>query len=137
MSEDGREVIEDMELQNLPYTKAVRRILLSDNMEQYMDGSELVSIAVVGGTLKSEEEFIRNVVCSASAVTKEENLYYCKTDAETAQAAKKAGLTVARYQALMELQALDPNITAEDVLGMSMREIKELIGCYELDEPCH
>ena len=137
LNDDGKQVIEAMDVHNLRYTQAIRRILLSNEMEQYMDGNEVVSITVVGGTLEDDEEFIRNVVCSASAVTKEENLYYCKVDSETAQAAKKAGLSVARYHAMMELKTHNPNISAEDVLEMSMRQIKDLVGCEELYEPCH
>ena len=136
LNDDGRAVIEQLELENLRYTKAVRKLLLSESMEPYMDGEQVLSITVVGGTLENEEEFLRNVVCSASVVTKEENLCYFKADADTAQAAKKAGLSVARYRALLELQAENPNITADDVLKMSMQEIKELIGCDKIDQPC-
>lgn len=136
MNDDGRAILEDMELTNLPYTKAMRRILLSDNMEPYLEGEELLSITVVGRTLEQDGELLRNVVCCANSVTKEENLYYCRADGETAQAAREAGLTVARYLALQQLREQDPTVTAEEVQAMSMRHIKELLGCEKLETPC-
>lgn len=41
--------------------------------------------------------------------------------------AHEAGLSYGKYQALLEVQALDPSITAEDVSHMTMRELYDLI----------
>ena len=43
------------------------------------------------------------------------------------QQAAEAGLPLAKYRAFLELKALDPSVTAEEVSGWSMREIREKI----------
>ena len=39
-------------------------------------------------------------------------------------AAQEAGLPYGKYRAFLELQALDPSLTPEDVAGMTMQEIR-------------
>ena len=136
MNKDGAAVVEQLELENLKYTKAMRRILLSDAMEEYLNEEALLSITVVGNVGTESEEVLRNVVCCANSVAAEENIYYCQVDTETAKQARELGLTPARYRAYMQLKETMPEITAEDVLCMSMREIKQTIGCQALDKPC-
>ncbi len=136
LNDDGKALLAHMELEDLPYTKALQRILICDEMGEYLEKGEMLSITVVGGGPLQEEEVLRNVVCSASAVARQENLYYCHVDGETARAAAKEGLSAARYLAFRQLQALDPAITPEDVQQMPMRQIKELLGCEKLDIPC-
>ncbi len=136
MNQDGKAIVEQLELENLKYTKALRRILVSDGMEEYLNGDELLSITVVGGAAVQNEELLRNVVCCANSVTTEENIYYCRVDADTARQAKNLGLTAARYLAYKQLGETLPEITAEDIRQMSMREIKDLLGCESLENPC-
>lgn len=136
LNDDGRLLIEDMELKNLPYTKALRRIMISDKMEECLASGNMLSITVVGEGELSGEEILRNAVCSASAVTSSENIYYCSVDSDTAKAADEEGLNVARYLALEYLRADDPGVTADQVSAMSMQEVKLLIGCKNLEEPC-
>lgn len=136
LNADGKELIEDMELKNLPYTKALRRIMLSDKMEGYLAGGNVLSITVVGENDLSGGEILRNAVCSASAVTSAENIYYCSVEPNVAKAAAAENLNVARYLALEQLRETDPTVTAEQVAAMDMKEVKLLIGCEKLDEPC-
>lgn len=42
-------------------------------------------------------------------------------------AAQEAGLPYGKYRAFLELQALDPTLTPEDVAGMTMKEIRAWI----------
>lgn len=136
LNDDGVDLIEDLELKNLPYTKALRRIMLSDKMEGYLSKGDVLSITVVGENDLNGEKIMRNAVCSASAVTSAENIYYCSVDNDVARAAAAEKLNVARYLALEQLRENDPSVTAEQVADMSMKEIKLLIGCEKLDEPC-
>ena len=136
VNEDGKAIVEGLSLKNLGYMEAVRRVLCSEDMEHHLNGENLLSITVVGGTLEEDDTFYRKIICSANAVAGEEKLYYCKADPQTMEAARKVGLNVARYRAMLELQKTDPGVSPEDVLGMSMRQVKELIGCQLPDMPC-
>ena len=44
------------------------------------------------------------------------------------EAAHEAGLSYGKYQAFLALQALDPSVTAEEVQGMTMRELRDRIA---------
>ena len=46
---------------------------------------------------------------------------------EEVAAAQEAGLPYGKYRAFLELQALDPSLTPEDVAGMTMKEIRAWI----------
>ena len=135
LNDDGKAVVKNMELENMPYTQAMRRLLLSDEMEHYLAGGDMLSITVVGNI--NGEEVLRNAVCSASAVVGMDNIYYCNVASETAKEAAEESLSVAKYLAYKQLKENNPYITSQQVNDMSMQEIKLLIGCSELDEPCH
>ena len=66
--------------------------------------------------------------------TTEEGLGFTGTEqgiaahGEDMEAAHDAGLSYGKYQAFLALQALDPSVTAEEVQGMTMREIRDRIA---------
>lgn len=137
MNDDGEAIVERLKLKNLKYTDAMICLLGNKDMEQYLDEDALLAITVVGPTPSETDKFMQCIASYTCCVTKEENIYYCKANPETAQAAAKMGLSVARYRALLELQKQDPEIGTEEVLEMSMREIKELIGCDRPFRSCN
>ena len=57
---------------------------------------------------------------------------YCAHPDEV-EAAHAAGLSYGKYQAFLELQALDPTITVEEVQDMTMREIRDRIDALSGD----
>ena len=55
------------------------------------------------------------------------NAYCYACSPEEVDEAHAAGLSHGKYRAYLELQALAPDITIEEVQGMTMREIQELV----------
>lgn len=53
---------------------------------------------------------------------------------EQVQAAHEAGLSYGKYRAFLEAQAQNPDLTVEDVQGMTMREIHDLM--HEQSDAC-
>ncbi len=47
------------------------------------------------------------------------------------EAAQEAGLSVGKYRAYLELQALDPDVTPEEISGWSMKQIREQISALQ------
>lgn len=43
-------------------------------------------------------------------------------------AAHEAGMSFGKYKAFLELQALNPDITAEDIKDLTMRQIRDMIA---------
>ena len=51
---------------------------------------------------------------------------YCDAgSSEEISAAEEAGLPLGKYRMLLALQALDPSVTAEEVAGRSMKQLRE------------
>ena len=63
------------------------------------------------------------------------NAYCYACSPEEVDEAHAAGLSHGKYRAYLELQALAPDITIEEVQGMTMREIQELVQQLTGEEP--
>ena len=136
LNDDGEALASGLNLRAETYVRAMRRLLLSDGMAPYLSNGSMFSITVVGSGSGHTTEMLANVACCALSVAEKENVYYCTVDADTARAAKSAGLSAARYQALLLLKEIDPAYTAEQVREMSMREIRDLLSDRQMENPC-
>ena len=56
------------------------------------------------------------------------NTYCYSVDAQWAQEAHHLSLSCGKYRAFLEVQALYPDITPEEIQGMTMREIRTLLS---------
>ena len=63
-----------------------------------------------------------------------ENVHCAQGSQEELEAAHHAGLPFGKYRAYLELQALDPSVTVEDVQGMSMAELRAWIAALSEGE---
>ena len=129
-NEDGAALAQTLDLKYLSYSEALDRILTSDEVAGYLTDDAVMSIAVAGenqqqcGEILAQTEHCtagrQNVHCSAGSSTELEQ-------------AHEHGLSLGKYQALLQLQSLDPEITAEDIQNMSMREIQDWIAALMND----
>ena len=136
LNTDGLALVEELDVKGLPYDEAMQRILISEELEPYLENESLISITVVGKDESLAEEMLSKVVCRAYAIAEEDNVYYCQTDPETARAARSVGLCVLRYQVWQQLKESDPSITVEAVAMMPKAEIMRLAKFEKLDNPC-
>ena len=82
------------------------------------DGAGELLVTVTGGDAELYEMVSG---CAAG----HPNVYCDGGSAEEAAAADAAGLPLGQYRMLLALQALDPSVTAEEVAGMGMRQLRE------------
>ena len=136
LNTDGLALVEELDVKGLPYDEAMQRILISEELEPYLENESLISITVVGKDESLAEEMLSKVVCRAYAIAEEDNIYYCQTDPETARAARSVGLCVLRYQVWQQLKESDPSITVEAVAMMPKAEIMRLAKFEKLENPC-
>ena len=136
LNTDGLALVEELDVKGLPYDEAMQRILISEELEPYLENESLISITVVGKDESLAEEMLSKVVCRAYAIAEEDNVYYCQTDPETARAARSVGLCVLRYQVWQQLKESDPSITVEAVAMMPKAEIMRLAKFEKLENPC-
>lgn len=138
INEDGRVFASRQNVSGMPYDEAMTRILVSDEMAPYLAQGKMISIAMVGGGSRTHaEQMLSKVVCRTYALADDDTVYYCQADAATVRAARKEGLSVARYLAWQQLKLCNPDAVVEDVLSLDIGMIRELTGFTELENPCN
>ncbi len=124
-NEDGAALADAVDVKYMDYTQALTHILDSDAFAPYASEDAAVSIAVFGSDEQKSSEMLSQVeACTAGY----RNTHCYADNIEVAAAAHEAGLSCGKYRAYLELQALDPTITPEDIQGMTMREIRDRIA---------
>ena len=124
LNEDGKELASQLDIKYMYYEDAINAVLASDIMTGYLSSEESVSIVVTGSDDSQTSEILS---CAQQCAAGHGNVHCYSGTWEDVEAAHEAGLSVGKYRAFLELQALDPSITAEDVHHMTMREIQDLI----------
>ena len=94
--------------------EAVSRLL--DELPADADGE--LYITVTGG-----DETLAETVFDCAAGR--QGVYCDAGSSEEISAAEEAGLPLGKYRMLLALQALDPSVTAEEVAGLSMKQLRE------------
>ena len=94
--------------------EAVSRLL--DELQADADGE--LYITVTGG-----DETLAETVFDCAAGR--QGVYCDAGSSEEISAAEEAGLPLGKYRMLLALQAIDPSVTAEEVAGRSMKQLRE------------
>ena len=126
-NDDGENLVETLDIKNMDYRKALDKIFTGGVLAEYYARNEVVTVTVVGSDEPVDNSIIEDV---QSCTGNYKNTYCQAVDIESVDKAHELGLSYGKYAAFLELQALDPSVTAQDIQGMTMREIRELI--YEL-----
>lgn len=126
-NEDGKELAGSLDVWNLEYTEAVNRVLENEEVAALLSKDGILTIAVVGDDKAQREQILSGVqACTAG----EKNAYCYSANPEEVETAHELGLSYGKYRAFLELQELDPSITAEEVRNMPMREIRDMIQSF-------
>lgn len=125
MNEDGRALLESVDVWNLTYDEAVDALLDSEVVAGILAEDGVAEVTVVSSEDGQGARLLEGVeACTAGRG----NAHCHAATEEEASEAHEAGLSCGKYLALVELQGLDPSITADDVRDMTMREIRDLIS---------
>lgn len=130
-NEDGQALAETLDLSFANYTDVVEELLATDQVTTLLSDNAVLTITVVGDNESQSTRLLSGVEeCTAG----QENTYCYCAHGEDVEAAHDAGLSYGKYQAFLDLQALDPSVTAEAVQGMTMREIRDWIASLDGSE---
>lgn len=124
-NEDGYILMSSMNVRFLDYRDALEKILADDGMEQYLAKNPLITIAVCGTNEQKNDEMLANL---AACTTSYKNVHCSSGSFEEAAGAHSAKMSCGKYKAFLELQFLDPDITAEDVRDFSVQQIRDMIN---------
>ena len=125
-NEEADAVIESMELMHRKYNDAVVTLLGSAEMQEYLTEEALVSVAVAAENTQRCDEMQQALCLSAEGCRGDLQCRGGRT--EDVQRAHDAGLSLGKYYAFLELQEVDPTVTAEEAAKMTMRQIRERIA---------
>lgn len=122
---EGEALASSLDLTFQPYTQALEEILSSETVSAYLAADNAVSITVAcDNPAKSAR-----MLSAAQACAQGCGQVYChESGSAELEEAHHAGMSVGKYRAFLELQALDPSVTEEEVQSMSMREIRDRIA---------
>ncbi len=131
LNEDGRELAGALSLTHRSYADAVEQVLDSPAIAACVAGGGEVSLTVVGEDGGQSERLLAGL---ESCTAGRKNTFCCAARPEEVSLAHETGLSYGKYRAFLEAQALDPDLTPQEVQGMSMREIRQLIETLEEGE---
>lgn len=124
-NEDGKNVLEQLPLKNLPYLQAIEQLLENERYGGFLSADSLVFFTVIS---EAPDGIIAQLGASEAWKAYEALTY--TSDEDCREAAHQHEMSFGKYRAYLELAEYDKNITAEDCHGMTMTEIQNRIdGC--------
>lgn len=128
-NEDGALVIQNLSLKNKPYTEAVELLLADETFISYLSEDELLSFTVVS----DKKDTLLSGIQQCKGF--KQNSAECRgSKPELMEEAHLSGLSFGKYQAFLELSQYNSSVTPEDCVGLSMRQIRNLINQYTNDK---
>lgn len=124
-NEDGQALLDSLELNNLEYNQAVELILSSDTVASLLSGDAVLTIGVIG---PDGEQTTRVLSDMEDCTSHSENMHCFHAYEDTSEDAHELGLSCGKYRAYLQLKALDPSVTPDEVAGMTMQEIWDRIS---------
>ena len=121
---DGEELLESLDVKFLNYSEAVERIMKQEKIVSLLESDEIMTVSVVGDNQIQSKEILNHI---KGCTNKSENIYCYYVKSEEVENAHEAGLSCGKYKVLLEIQELDPRITAKEVKNMSMKEMRDLL----------
>lgn len=123
-NDDGELLVDSLHLTFKNYNEAVEEIIQSNEIDSLLSGDEMLSITVVGNPGKQCGKILSDMEQYTSG---QANVSCSFTESSEVEAAHDCGLSYGKYNAFLELHALDPGITEDTVQDMTMKEIRDMI----------
>lgn len=128
LNDDGKQLAETLDIKFTGYDEALRKILDNESVEAMLYEDEVMTVTVIETKSDQSERILSNVKTCANGYN---NVYCNSASSEEAAEAHSLGLSCGKYRAFLELSALDPDITPEEIQGMTMREIRDLTAALQ------
>lgn len=129
-NEDGDIIISATKIRFLDYREALMLLFQNETLTQYLTQEQLVVITVFGANEEKNTEMLTDLTACTGSYR---NIECCAGNSDEVAAAHAFGLSYGKYKAFLELRALDSNITTEDIRGLTMRQIRDMINALLSD----
>lgn len=123
-NEDGQQILAQIKLKNLPYPRAVRKLLDYETAENYITENSLLVFTVIS----ENAEAITQGLAGISSPQGTSVLTYV-SDRSCMKEAHRHEMSFGKYRAYLELSGYDESVTLEECHKMTMGEIQSRIEC--------
>lgn len=123
-NDDGLALKESLNVRFMNYRDALNVILDNNKITELLANDEVISIVVID----SDEKKCERILSGVTSCAKEHQNTFCHSaNKGEVSLAHELGMSYGKYCAFLELTEFDSDITLEEVKGMTMREIRNLI----------
>lgn len=131
--EEGKALAASLSIRHMEYIEALEEIMANERVIEGLSEDEILTISVIGNGGEQNQKMLATIEASTAG---HKNTYCYYADTEDVKEAHHTGISYGKYRAFLEVQALDPDITTEDIQEMTMREIHDLTddhssGCHD------
>lgn len=127
-NEEGEEILQDLSLRGKAYTEAIDAIIESEAMGQYLT-EEAELVFTVAADNSREAELKAGVESCSSHISHSSE--HVSADIGTVSEAHQHGISLGKYNAYLQLQQYDSEVTVEECKHMSINEIHGLVHAHE------
>ena len=127
-NQDGAELAQSLNVLHEEYSQALDEIVASGAVQDCLGRDELLSIAVVEIDSAQSEAILQY---AAQCTAGEPNAYCYGIAREEVAGAHSLGLSYGKYRVYLQLQSQGIRLSPEQVGGMTMRQLKELLDGSE------
>lgn len=132
LNDDGKKLAQTLDIKFTDYNDAFRRILDEESVKELLTENEIMTVTVIETKTGQSANILSGMRDCANGYS---NVYCHSASSEEAHEAREIGMSCGKYRAFLELRELDPDITPEDIQGMSMHEIHELTAALSGNAP--
>ncbi len=119
-NEEGAEIADSVNVKHLNYKDAVDKLLNDDSFAKYVETEGTVYLTVFGDNKETD-----SVAEKLMEYSSERGDVNCKHGGKGNKEAHKNGLSAGKYDAYLKMKEYNPDLTVEQVKGMTMRELME------------
>lgn len=135
-NDDGIAIVSSVRLRFLDYESALAKLLQAETMAEYLADEHLVSISIFGDAEAVCHHMLNRL---STCISEYDNVHCSSGNREFEADAHAVGLSCGKYKAYLELLALDPTVTPDEVKDLTMRQIHDRINALsgEIVYPNH
>lgn len=119
---DGKDILARVPLKNVPYLKAISRLLGDESDSGYLTGDSRVFITVISD---SQETILKEI--RGDELSEKYGMQTYTSDLASREEAHQYEMSFGKYRACQELSQVDESVTVEECHEMSVGEIADKI----------
>ena len=121
-NEDGKELIQDVDLKHLNYIDGINQMIASEPVDSRLKDNQLLEITVVCDSKEQNKKYEEAIEHHTNI--QEEQIFHMEHH-QHVEEAHQHGFSCGKYRAYLDLKAKDDSITEEQAKHMTIREMHD------------